>query len=760
MEATRRHAISVLLLLLIAVALMAFRPQRLAQAATATPTGGATATTPGATVSPTAAATPQATVAATPTIAVAEPAPTALEGEPCAFLFQEAWAASGHADASAVAFTYWSDDTPAQVPPTCARCHSTEGYIDYLGDDGTSAGTVEQAAPVESVITCNACHSPGAFTLTSVTFPSGDVVTDPGPSGRCMICHQGRASTVQVDAAIERAGVAEDDETNPDLGFVNIHYYAAAATLFGSEVRGGYQYEGARYHPQFEHVAGFNSCAGCHSPHTLQLDLEACAQCHDGVESVEDLRDIRMQGSQVDYDGDGDLDEGIYYEIEGLRELLLEAIETYAVEIAGTAIAYTSDTHPYFFIDTNEDGEADEDEAVRDNRYNAFSPRLLKAAYNFQVSLKDPGAFAHNGKYIIQLLYDSIASLNDSPGQPDLASLTRDDFGHFDPTAQAFRHWDEDETGVVPAGCAKCHSADGLPFFVEHNVSIRQPISASLACSSCHSDMMTFAVYQTDEVVFPSGAALSLGEEEPANVCLNCHQGRESTVSISQAIQRAGVGDDEVSETLRFRNPHYFAAGATLFGTEARGAYEYEGQEYNGRFVHVARFDTCNECHEVHQLTVNVEACGACHDDVETAEDLRTMGRMGPEVDYDGDGDAEEGIAGEIETMHEALLEAIQTYAAETIETPIAFSAAAYPYWFTDTDASGEAEEEEAVSDNGYASWTPRLLRAAYNYTWVAKDPGAFAHNNLYVIQFLYDSLADIGGEEAVADMTRPPASD
>jgi hypothetical protein len=36
----------------------------------------------------------------------------------------------------------------------------------------------------------------------------------------------------------------------------------------------------------------------------------------------------------------------------------------------------------------------------------------LKAAYNYQYATKDPGAFAHNGKYIIQLLYDSLADLD------------------------------------------------------------------------------------------------------------------------------------------------------------------------------------------------------------------------------------------------------------------------------------------------------------------------------------------------------------
>jgi hypothetical protein len=51
------------------------------------------------------------------------------------------------------------------------------------------------------------------------------------------------------------------------------------------------------------------------------------------------------------------------------------------------------------------------------------------------------------------------------------------------------------------------------------------------------------------------------------------------------------------------------------------------------------------------------------------------------------------------------------------------------------------------------------LLRAAYNYTWAAKDPGSFAHNGLYMLQVLYDTLQDIGGSDAVSGMTRPATS-
>jgi hypothetical protein len=49
---------------------------------------------------------------------------------------------------------------------------------------------------------------------------------------------------------------------------------------------------------------------------------------------------------------------------------------------------------------------------------------LLKAAYNYQMSVKDPGDFAHGNKYIVQLLHDSIASLNEKLAAPvDLSTL-------------------------------------------------------------------------------------------------------------------------------------------------------------------------------------------------------------------------------------------------------------------------------------------------------------------------------------------------
>ena len=123
-------------------------------------------------------------------------------------------------------------------------------------------------------------------------------------------------------------------------------------------------------------------------------------------------------------------------------------------------------------------------------------------------------------------------------------------------------------------------------------------------------------------------------------------------------------------------------------------------------------------------------------------------------MDYDGDGDNQEGLSQEVATIHEALYVAIQAYANDVVGTPIVYDAHTYPHFFTDANGNGAPDPDETNYDNRYSTWTPRLVQAAYNYLYSAKDPGAYAHNGKYIVQILYDSLADIGGD--TTGMIRP----
>ena len=64
--------------------------------------------------------------------ALAQDAP---EEPPFLAEFYDAWATSAHADATAEAFVHW--DSEGAIPESCAKCHSTPGYQDFLGADGT-----------------------------------------------------------------------------------------------------------------------------------------------------------------------------------------------------------------------------------------------------------------------------------------------------------------------------------------------------------------------------------------------------------------------------------------------------------------------------------------------------------------------------------------------------------------------------------------------------------------------------------------------
>jgi hypothetical protein len=126
--------------------------------------------------------------------------------------------------------------------------------------------------------------------------------------------------------------------------------------------------------------------------------------CHPQAKGEGGVEAIRM--TAPDYDGDG-AEEGVYGEIATLKDALYEAIQSYAKNVT-KPIVYDSHSYPYFFVDADGDGEVGANDS---ERYNAWTPALLRAAYNYQYAKKDPGGFAHNPKYVVQLLYDSLDSL-------------------------------------------------------------------------------------------------------------------------------------------------------------------------------------------------------------------------------------------------------------------------------------------------------------------------------------------------------------
>jgi predicted CXXCH cytochrome family protein len=568
-----------------------------------------------------------------------------------------------------------------------------------------------------------------------------------GREATCMTCHQGRASGADVDKAIAASGITDPDQPSSTLGFTNIHYYPAAATLFAGVAKGGYQYAGKVYDTRFRHVDGFNTCTGCHDPHTSRPKVDACGGCHLGVTDLAGLRDVRMFSSAGrDYDGDGNLTEGVYYELAGLKDKLLAAIVRYGVE-AQTPVCYAGTSHPYWFKDTNGDGACAAAETMRANAFASWTPRLVKAAFNYQMASKDPGAFAHNAKYIMELLYDSLEDVNAAlVVKIDASRTVRGDRGHFDGSSEAARHWDADEG--VDATCSRCHGGQtGFRFFVEHAVSIDVPETANgLECGTCHTSFgTTFDVLAVATTRFPGGTASNLAGND--NLCATCHSGRVGKADIDAAI---------AANKLSFMNVHYLPAGAVREGAAAKVGYEYPGKTYAGSLTH-AGGKQCTSCHDPvaskHSFLIEDAwdmRCRNCHAD---ANGDATAIRVAHLADYDGDGNARESLAAEIAGLGERVLTAMGAAAGTT---GICYSESAYPYFFKDGDGDKKpfCAAAEATSAGRFTAWTAPLMKAAHNYQLSHKDPGSWAHNFAYVGQLLHDSVQDLGG--SITALTRP----
>jgi hypothetical protein len=266
--------------------------------------------------------------------------------------------------------------------------------------------------PIGGVVDCETCHDPNLGKVTEVTLASGVVHPVQGVEAACVTCHGGRSSGANI---VEAAADKPDDVVDAELRFINPHYYLGAAMSLGSYGGLGYEYPGKTYSGRFLHAKPVATCNSCHDPHSLEISAETCLTCHFTGEA-EDIRVARFS-----FDGSGDTTKGIHDDIVANADTLLKVMKDYAGETIGTPMLYDGDRYPYFFADANGDGLADEADG-RPVAYNAWTPRLLKAAFNWKAVSADPGAFAHNAPYALELLYDSIEDLAGPLGM-DVAAL-------------------------------------------------------------------------------------------------------------------------------------------------------------------------------------------------------------------------------------------------------------------------------------------------------------------------------------------------
>jgi len=173
----------------------------------------------------------------------------------------------------------------------------------------------------------------------------------------------------------------------------------------------GYEYDGKTYAGPLAHTGG-TQCTSCHSPsashHTFQIADAwdaTCRGCH--ADAGGDPRKIRLTHA-ADYDGDANVAESLAAEIEGLAGRLLAAMQAAA---PAPGLCYAPGVYPYFFKDSDGNKSCGATESVATNGFTAWTPSLVKASFNYQLSRTEPGAWAHNFAYIAQLLQDSIGDV-------------------------------------------------------------------------------------------------------------------------------------------------------------------------------------------------------------------------------------------------------------------------------------------------------------------------------------------------------------
>jgi hypothetical protein len=742
------------------------------------------------------------------------------------------WPLGGHFNA---ANAPWGDHNG--WAKECIRCHTSQGFQDYAGVDGSAGNTTGLFAPTSvassttaactAAGTCNpdsyaygplqcvTCHNPtidpntGSGQLTTVYWYDAGWATSPiaastksstvdAATGICVQCHQARESGASIRQKIA-AKLPTSDDSKFGGSFMNPHYLGAAATVFGAEAGGWVQvatstgsvpgtFYGTIYTGKNEH-GGAGKCTVCHNAHTGELPAdgaelqEKCGACHYneagaristflGLGGIEEVRQFGFEG---DVDGDGNATESVKQEIDGVAAQLYTVMQAYAVANGGT-ITYT-DAYPYYTVSTN-----------------GWSSRLMRAAANYKWYKAEPGAWAHNPRYVVEVLFDSIADLNAGitalAGTPVVTTATRAFNGHFgaaeDPSplaAMTYHYYapgSGGSMGFTSGACYQCHGGKGgfdayvtgAPAAMASGAMANKV--TAMQCSTCHTyngTSMTEIRSDVATVYFPpqkgvvpapaqnvvSFAAANLPPSFP--LCATCHSGRENGSSIDIAIGATA----DTSFTLGFKNPHYLGAAGMMLGNDAKMLYQYTGNAYTGAPAfwslgangphgspHGAK---CTGCHN--PLALPNGTAHTFEIDLARTTPKGTWGGAYPVAGMNPGAQNTAACNGchagpyalapkalEFEEASAELLTAIQAYAtanaASTGVAGVCYNGATNPYWFV--------FDGTACTATSFAKFNPKLLKAAYNYQWTQKEPGAWAHNEYYVLQAIYDSIVDLGG--------------
>lgn len=278
----------------------------------------------------------------------------------------------------------------------CAKCHNGLEAPRYLDDPVNYVPlTVDPTATAPHA--CAVCHDPHGnenpgnlrdASVTDVVLPNAILVESAGAGRLCMSCHNGRRTEANVTDQINNgtrnfgphhsvqgdmlAGVNAYNDINPDFGFATSRHILvqdACVTCHASPNDG-------------DPENGIPTFTG----HTFEPTVHACQPCHG------ELEDFTGVIAKQDYDGDENV-EGVQEEVLGLLDLLQQVIID----------ASTTPESRQALIDDFTGKLGDATVTTREQR---------AAGYNWAFVDYDGSKGVHNATYSIQLLQQSIFSLD------------------------------------------------------------------------------------------------------------------------------------------------------------------------------------------------------------------------------------------------------------------------------------------------------------------------------------------------------------
>jgi hypothetical protein len=748
----------------------------------------------------------------------------------------------------------------------CGRCHNSDNFRDFTGADGSSseaqsaasvayisgqtqfldglstvAGPAKDPNRTPGQMHCNTCHNSttdahfGSWADKKV-FVRNVTLTLDGVTALCAQCHDGarpQYNAAQLDWVLglpSNAAVGADQQLVASNATVRAHYLPAAATMYGKEVGNWSQYSGMNYTGRNPH-GGKAQCTFCHDAHDGTLPADGtgalqvggkCGVCHfEGtarITTMAKLEEVRQYGFEGDIDGNGAA-ESLQVEIAGLQATLYTAIQTYADKVVGTKIcniipaAGTTNPDNKLYV-----WDGSTPCATTMTAYNKYTPRLLKAAYNFLMSQNDFGSWAHNPRYAIEVLFDTITDLNAGLvakgfGAVPFGAAKRSFGGHFGAADAASPYsafvYHGAPQGFTSEACYQCHGGQGgfeAYLAVDPAALTSRTVPAvitdankvtGMQCGTCHTFGDNMKGVRSAESIGTVYFPPQKGSPPPANqnvvavaatnlpnsvaLCGSCHSGRENGASIDIKI---GTTTNNVW-SLSFVNPHYLGAAGMMLGSTAGVMYQFPGMNYvatpafwnnpvsNTNGPHGSPHGAaCVKCHDPrdseHSFAVdlsktvvdgtfygaaNTKACDGCHAGGYS---------LAPKITEFYDASAELYTAIRNYAVDPVNLASIQTAVDKTkikdsagnviytvvgsTVTGVCYNGSANPYFFV--EISGVCADGTANAPNpavSFGKFNPTLLKAAYNYQWTQKEPGAWAHNEFYVMEEIFDSITSLG---------------